>query len=149
MVNSYAVYRHICPNNKIYIGVTSKNPEDRFLNGQGYFDNKKFYNDIKKYGWNNIKHEILFENLSQKLALCIESIYIVFYNTCNENYGYNSRKYSSNGETALKENMTRITVNIDKDKYEKVKGMAMKEGRAVSNYINFLIDKEIKKNQEK
>ena len=24
-----------------------------------------------------------------------------------------------------------------------------KEGRAVSNYINFLIDKEIKKNQEK
>ena len=50
---------------------------------------------------------------------------------------------------ALKENMTRITVNIDKDKYEKVKEMAMKEGRAVSNYINFLIDKEIKKNQEK
>ena len=50
---------------------------------------------------------------------------------------------------ALKENMTRITVNIDKDKYEKVKGMAMKEGRAVSNYINFLIDKEMKKNQEK
>ena len=26
---------------------------------------------------------------------------------------------------ALKENMTRITVNIDKDKYEKVKEMAM------------------------
>ena len=48
---------------------------------------------------------------------------------------------------ALKENMTRITVNIDK--YEKVKEIAAKEGRAVSNYINFLIDKEIKKNQEK
>ena len=47
---------------------------------------------------------------------------------------------------ALKENMTRITVNIDKDKYEKVKEIATKEGRAVSNYINFLIDKEIKKN---
>ena len=50
---------------------------------------------------------------------------------------------------ALKENMTRITVNIDKDKYEKVKEIATKEGRAVSNYINFLIDKEIKKSQEK
>ena len=49
---------------------------------------------------------------------------------------------------ALKENMTRITVNIDKDKYEKVKEIATKEGRAVSNYINFLIDKEIKKNQD-
>jgi predicted CopG family antitoxin len=49
----------------------------------------------------------------------------------------------------LKENMTRITVNIDKDKYEKVKEMAAEEGRSVSNYINYLIDKEIKKNHEK
>ena len=42
-----------------------------------------------------------------------------------------------------------IVQNNNKDKYEKVKEMAMKEGRAVSNYINFLIDKEIKKSQEK
>ena len=149
MENGYTVYRHICPNNKMYIGITRKKPEDRFLNGQGYFDNKKFYKDIKKYGWDNIKHEILFENLSRKLALCIESIYIVFYNTCNEYNGYNSREYSSNGKTTLKESKTRIVVNIDKDKYEKVKEMAAKEGRAVSNYINYLIDKEIKKSHEK
>ena len=32
----------------MYIGITRKKPEDRFLNGQGYFDNKKFYKDIKK-----------------------------------------------------------------------------------------------------
>ena len=50
---------------------------------------------------------------------------------------------------ALKENMTRITVNIDKDKYEKVKEMSAEEARSVSNYINYLIDKEIKKNHEK
>ena len=149
MENGYTVYRHICPNNKMYIGITRKKPEDRFLNGQGYFDNKKFYKDITKYGWDNIKHEILFENLSRKLALCIESIYIVFYNTCNEYNGYNSREYSSNGKTTLKESKTRIVVNIDKDKYEKVKEMAAKEGRSVSNYINYLIDKEIKKSQEK
>ena len=67
MENGYTVYRHICPNNKMYIGITRKKPEDRFLNGQGYFDNKKFYKDIKKYGWDNIKHEILFENLSRKV----------------------------------------------------------------------------------
>ena len=149
MENGYTVYRHICPNNKMYIGITRKKPEDRFLNGQGYFDNKKFYKDIKKYGWDNIKHEILFENLSRKLALCIESIYIVFYNTCNEYNGYNSREYSSNGKTTLKESKTRIVVNIDKDKYEKVKEMSAEEGRSVSNYINYLIDKEIKKNHEK
>ena len=149
MENGYTVYRHICPNNKMYIGITRKKPEDRFLNGQGYFDNKKFYKDIKKYGWDNIKHEILFKNLSRKLALCIESIYIVFYNTCNEYNGYNSRQYSSNGKTTLKESKTRIVVNIDKDKYEKVKEIATQEGRSVSNYINYLIDKEIKKSHEK
>ena len=46
---------------------------------------------------------------------------------------------------ALKENMTRITVNIDKDKYQKLKELALDNGRSASNYINHLIDKEIKK----
>lgn len=46
---------------------------------------------------------------------------------------------------ALKENMTRITVNIDKEKYQKVKELASENGRSASNYINYLIDREIKR----
>ena len=46
---------------------------------------------------------------------------------------------------ALKENMTRMTVNLDKEKYNKLKELAAKEGRSASNYVNWLVDKEIKK----
>ena len=46
---------------------------------------------------------------------------------------------------ALKENMTRMTVNLDKEKYSKLKELAAKEGRSASNYVNWLVDREIKK----
>ena len=45
---------------------------------------------------------------------------------------------------ALKKSKTRITVNIDKEKYEEFKKIAYNESRSVSSYINHLIDKEIK-----
>lgn len=79
----------------------------------------------------------------------MQALLIIFIKIFLKCYHYAIIEIKRSDFMALKENMTRITVNIDKDKYEKVKGMAMKEGRAVSNYINFLIDKEIKKNQEK
>ena len=63
-MNNYTVYKHILPNNKIYIGITSKEP---FLRWKwGYRHNSYFLNAIKKYGWQNIKHEILFINLTKR-----------------------------------------------------------------------------------
>ena len=32
----YSVYMHITPSNKVYIGITSKAPEERWMNGRGY-----------------------------------------------------------------------------------------------------------------
>ncbi len=39
----------------------------------GYKANKKFYSDIKKYGWDNFSHEILYENLDYLEARTIEA----------------------------------------------------------------------------
>ena len=36
MKENYTVYKHIFPNNKIYIGITSKKPEIRWNKGKGY-----------------------------------------------------------------------------------------------------------------
>lgn len=91
---SWTVYRHITPNGKSYIGITSKKPEDRWRNGNGYNQKTQqiFYKAIKKYGWNNIKHEILDTNLTEYEAKCLEEYYIFSYRTyvgfsdCN---GYN------------------------------------------------------------
>lgn len=79
----FIVYKHICPNDKIYIGITSQAAPKRWRNGEGYKQNKHFYSAILKYGWDNIKHEILFENLSKKQACEIEKRLIAEYDSTN------------------------------------------------------------------
>lgn len=86
----YTVYMHITPNNKRYIGITMKEPKLRWRNGSGYLNNNHFHKAILKYGWNNIKHEILFTNLSKEEAEQKEIELIAKYNTTNRKYGYNN-----------------------------------------------------------
>jgi hypothetical protein len=50
MRKDYKVYKHICPNGKIYIGMVKGNPEGRWLNGFGYRYNNEFFYDIVQYG---------------------------------------------------------------------------------------------------
>ena len=86
----YCVYKHTSPSDKVYIGITSKEPEERWgKNGYRYKNNRHFWNAIQKYGWDNIKHEILFENLTKKEACEIEIELIASFNTQNQEFGYN------------------------------------------------------------
>lgn len=61
----YTVYKHTTPSGKVYIGITGRAVEKRWENGSGYKSNKYFYSAIKKYGWDNIKHEIVCTGLSK------------------------------------------------------------------------------------
>lgn len=85
----YTVYMHVCPNNKKYIGITKQLPEKRWDNGKGYKNNKYMINAIQKYGWENIKHEILFDNLSKKEAENKEIELINKYKSNQREFGYN------------------------------------------------------------
>lgn len=69
---SYSVYKHTLPDSKVYIGITSVPPEERWDNGFGYEQQSKFFREIVKYGWNNIKHEVLATCLSEKDARNME-----------------------------------------------------------------------------
>lgn len=91
----FNVYKHTCPNHKIYIGITSNKINRRWQNGFGYRENKHFFNAILKYGWDNIKHEILFTNLTKEEACKKEIELIAFYKSNQSKYGYNS---STGGE---------------------------------------------------
>lgn len=73
-----------------YIGITSTNPPEKRWgsNGINYKPCIKFYNAIKKYGWENFKHEILEENLTREEAQKAEKFYIKEFNTLSPN-GYN------------------------------------------------------------
>ena len=91
MNKKYKVYIHIFPNNKVYVGITSQNTNIRWRkNGSGYGKNqRKIYNAIQKYGWDNIEHKILYENLTKEKKKKKEVELISQYNSTNNKYGYN------------------------------------------------------------
>lgn len=84
----YCVYIHKFPNNKVYIGMTSDTIK-RWNNGLGYQNNEQMFNDILNYGWSNIEHNIIAENLTYPEALKIENDKIKEYKSYDEIYGYN------------------------------------------------------------
>ena len=87
---NYYVYIHINKlNNKTYIGITSQNPKVRWNNGYGYFNQKKFYNAILKYGWDNFEHKIIFSGLTKEEAEMKEIELIKVYKSNQQEYGYN------------------------------------------------------------
>lgn len=96
-MNNYKVYKHTSPSEKVYIGITKQEPKQRWGNGSGYYK-QVFHLAIKKYGWDNITSEILFENLSLEQACKKEMELIASYRSNNSNFGYNA---SPGGEFGL------------------------------------------------
>ena len=99
MEKNYIVYIHITPSGKKYVGITHQNPQKRWDNGNGYSENEHFYRAIKKYGWDNIEHIILYENLSKEEACEKEIELIAKYKSNNSNFGYNK---SYGGQLGMK-----------------------------------------------
>ena len=88
----YTVYQHKNKiNGKIYIGITSQKPEDRWgSQGCNYKSSPHFYSAIQKYGWNNFEHNILFTELTKEQACLKEQELIKEYDLMNREFGYNS-----------------------------------------------------------
>ena len=93
---NYIVYLHTVTtdiskeeHNKYYVGITKRDPKVRWRNGEGYIKNEHFYRAIQKYGWDNIKHEIVATNLTRDEACELEKKLIAGYKANDYNYGYN------------------------------------------------------------
>lgn len=89
MDKKYVVYRHIVPNGKMYVGLTRMNPIKRWNYGNGYKDCTLFFRAINKYGWDNIQHEILLDNLTKEQASLAERLFIGYWDLTNSDKGYN------------------------------------------------------------
>lgn len=83
---------HIFPNGKKYIGITRRKPEIRWNHGRGYGHSAYINNAIRKYGWDNIKHEILMTGLTKEQAEAWEIALIALHKCNNKNHGYNIEK---------------------------------------------------------
>lgn len=96
----YILYKHTSPSGKVYIGITCKAPEARWgSDGNGYKNQPYFWNAINKYGWENIKHEVLLCDLSKEEACEKEKEYIAKYRSNEPSYGYNM---TSGGDVGFK-----------------------------------------------
>lgn len=84
----YSVYRFTFPNGKLYFGITScAKVEHRWGKGKNY--NGLVRNAINKYGWEHVKKDILYSDLSQEDAEKLEMKLISEYNTTDTDNGYN------------------------------------------------------------
>lgn len=86
----YYLYKHIFPNNKVYIGITCQTPYKRWRNGYGYKTQPLMWKAIKKYGWDNIQHEICVISSTKEFISQAERDWITkIYKSNDPNFGYN------------------------------------------------------------
>lgn len=114
----YTVYVHTTPNEKKYVGQTRNVPEKRWQNGGGYHHNEYFTRAIRKYGWENIDSEIVYENLTLEEANSREIELIELHRTTDSNKGFNFQSGGRNNRHRKEtiENALYSTINYEKAK---------------------------------
>lgn len=126
MIMGYCVYKHTAPNGKVYIGVTSRPPKQRWgNNGSGYKD-QMFYRAIVKYGWDNIEHDVLCYDLTKDEAEEMEKRLIFEYNSSNKEHGYNLDMGGSLGKKMSDESKRKMSVAA-KNRISTRKGAVLSE----------------------
>lgn len=111
MDNSWTVYMHVFPNGKKYIGITARKVVKRWQQGNGYREHPVMWRAIQKYGWDNIEHLIIAEQLNQEEALKMEAELIKQYKTFPPSlgFGYNA---TSGGEARIPSDEVRARQSV-------------------------------------
>lgn len=129
----YSVYKHTNKiNGKIYIGITGRNPEMRWRNGEGYKPKSKkqnayFYNAILKYGWDCFNHEVLFAGLTKEEAEKMEIDLIKKFKSNERDFGYNIESGGNSSGRLSDETKRKISESWGINKKERCKKIS--EGR--------------------
>lgn len=111
-MNDYCVYMHIFPNSKKYIGITCQKPKYRWGKHGRYEHNIYMMNAINKYGWENVKHIILYDNLTKEKAEQKEIELIKQYKCNKREYGYNIENGGHHNGKMSKETQEKILKHI-------------------------------------
>lgn len=154
---NYCVYIHTSPSGKMYVGQTGKLPEERWgKNGSHYLKKEKsgeymhqaFAHAILKYGWDNIKHEIVSSNLTKEEADNLEKLLIEKLNTKNRKHGYNLKDGGLGGggfsEETLKK-MSEVHKGIKQSEETIRKRIEKLKGENNPNYGKPMSEKQRKK----
>ena len=132
-MKTYCIYKHTLPNQKVYIGKTCD--VKRRWRACNYVGNWFFYNAIQEYGWENITHEILEDNLTLEEANEKEKYYVALYQSTNSQYGYNLRAGGA-GDGAMASKTEKF-----KERYKRVYQYTL-EGDFVAEWDNLTLAAE-------
>lgn len=130
MDREYSVYMHRFPNGKVYIGITKYPVKHRWARGEGY-SHQPVYKAIKKYGWENIEHIILFSGLTKEEAEEKEIELIEKYHATDRGHGYNIEEggYTSKLSEATKEKIRMARLGTKASEETKKKMSKARKGR--------------------
>ena len=148
-MDNYTVYMHVSPSGKRYIGITGQSVEKRWGNGTGYKNCISFNRAIEKYGWNNIKHIILYSGLRKEDAETKEIELIKKYNTTDSRYGYNIENGGSTIGKHSEETKRKISI-ANKGNTSPFKGIPRSEETKIKkqrNLLEKLLNKLLQMNQ--
>lgn len=85
----YSIYKSTCSvTGKCYIGFDSKWPRRKIIHKSNYPKvNFKFYNAIRKYGWDNFVWEVIYQSTERDHTLKVmEPYFIIEYNSFDNGY---------------------------------------------------------------
>ena len=127
MENNYSVYQHVTPDGMYYFGQTNDIKRRWSNNGERY-KGTTLQPYIEKFGWDNIKHIVLFRDQTRENALWIEDFLIT---TAREDgvcinkqrsglvskeEGYQQEYYEENKDKILEQKKQYYEQNKDKRK---------------------------------
>lgn len=144
-MKQFCVYKHTFPNGKVYIGITSRKPVERWQNGRGYTSNPHLQNAIKKYGWINIKHDILLKHLTEEDAKKYEIFYIKYYNSADNTKGYNISLGGGIPNEQTRKKISQSHIGIRPNKETRLKMRKAKLGKKQSKET---IEKRIRRGKD-
>lgn len=137
-MNNYKLY---CltniTNDKKYIGITRQDINKKWQNGKGYKKPTRIGSAINKYGWNNFKKEILFENLSTKEANALEKEYIIKFDTINN--GYNVQSGGLNNNDGIVSKVTREKLSISHKGQHSSPRTEFKKGKRSKAHLKLIV----------
>lgn len=147
----YMVYMHQIDTEsgpKVYIGATKDLKWRWGIQGRGYKTHKRFWADITKYGYKNVRHFILEKGLTYDEANARECYWIAYYDSTNPEKGYNMSKGGWGGImvdtdfTTLKENP--VIVNAHTGLITRLGLVYPKDSE---QYLEFMSEKQVTSNK--
>lgn len=114
---NYCVYKHICPDGMIYVGMTQDWYQRCF---PSQYRKKPFIDWIEYFGWDNIIHEVIIKGLTKSEAMAFEDFYITYYQNKGKSLNTNrSGNYLMRKEKEKKEFIEKYGDQIMELKEEK------------------------------